>query len=228
MKRVLIGSIIVLGLLVFAFVAPVKAQKESKADRPSAPSRMPAMIYVTDFEIDTSDVTQDRRLLPRPRVLQQDTGAKAGKLVEMLSSSLTRELQNKSIPAEKLYPGQTVPDKGWLIKGQFLEVGEGNRLRRAMIGFGAGATDMQVEVAVIDLGSGQNEPFMVFGTDSKSGRGPGAIVMMNPYAAAAKFVLSKRASDKDVRKTARGIADVIRKYIEDNGVRPKVMQQTSK
>jgi hypothetical protein len=35
--------------------------------------------------------------------------------------------------------------------------------------------------------------------------------MMNPYAAAAKFVLSKRASEKDVKKTAREIADVIAK-----------------
>jgi hypothetical protein len=214
MRRSLIGCIVLTGLLVFTLAGPVKAQKQGKADKPASPSRMPEVVYVTNFEIDTDNATQENRLLRRPRVMQEDPGAKAAKMVELLSKSLTSELQKKSIPAKMLYQGQSPPDKGWLIKGQFLEVDEGNRMRRAMVGFGAGATDMQVEVAVVDLGSGTKEPLIVFGTDSKSGKGPGAVVMMNPYAAAAKFVLSKRASEKDVRKTARQIADVIKNYMD--------------
>jgi hypothetical protein len=105
------------------------------------------------------------------------------------------------------------------VEGEFLEADEGNRLRRAAVGFGAGATNMQVEVAVIDLSSGSKDPFVVFGTDSQSGRGPGAVVFFNPYVAAAKFVLSKRAPEKDVSKTARQIADALAECIQQSAAR---------
>lgn len=189
----------------------------AQAPQPTKPS----IVYVTDFEIDAGDITQDRKLVQRPRLRQQESpGAKAARLVELLSTTLAGELQNKSIPARRLYRGQGAPDKGWLIKGQFVEVDEGNRMRRAMVGFGAGATDMQIEVEVVDLRSARKEPFLIFGTDTKSGKGPGAVVMMNPYVAAAKFVMSKKATEKDVKKTARQIAGVLVKYMEDNNLRP--------
>lgn len=153
--------------------------------------------------------------------MQEDPAAKAAKLVELLSGTIVGELQKKSIPARRLYQGQNVPERGWLVNGQFLEVDEGNRMRRAMVGFGAGATDMQIEVAVTDLGSGRKEPFLLFGTESNTGKAPGAVLMMNPYVAAAKFVLSKKASEKDVKKTGRQIAAVLVKYIEESKPRPK-------
>jgi hypothetical protein len=204
--------------MMFGFFGSVGGQKQIGGDEPPSSAGMGQILYVTNFEIDTDSVAQDNRILKRPGIMQEDPAAKAAKLVELLSESLAGELQKKSIPAERLLPGQIVPDKGWLIKGQFLEVDQGNCMRRAMIGFGAGSTDMQVEVAVIDLGSGQKEPFLVFGTDSKSGKGPGAVITKNPYVLAAKFVLSKKASEKDVRKTARQIAGVLVKYMEDSKV----------
>lgn len=206
------------GLLVLILASTGNAQKQKKP--PSSPG-MPEVIYVTDFLIELGDITEQRHLLRRPIRRQESPEAKAGKLVELLSTSLVTELRNKSVPVVRLYPGQTTPAKGWLVKGQFLEVDEGNRLQRTMVGFGAGATDMQIEVAVVDLASGSHEPFLVFGTDSKSGKGPGAVVMFNPYVAAAKFVLSKRASEKDVRKTARQISDVLVKYMTESNQRPK-------
>jgi hypothetical protein len=41
----------------------------------------------------------------------------------------------------------------------FAQVGEGNHLRRAVIGFGAGETELQVMVAIDDLSQGAPEPF---------------------------------------------------------------------
>ncbi|MEN6438269.1 MAG: DUF4410 domain-containing protein [Syntrophobacter sp.] len=205
-------------LFIFILAAAACAQPAAK---PSPPPGMPEIVCVTDFELDTGDITQQERLVRRPRVVREDPRAKAGKLVELLSTSLVSELQNKSVRAMRLYPGARTPERGWLVKGQFMEVDEGNRMKRAIVGFGAGATDMQIEVAVVDLGSGSNEPFLIFGTDSKTGKGPGAVVTMNPYVAAAKFVMSKKASEKDVRKTARQIADVLVKSMQQSGPRPK-------
>jgi hypothetical protein len=136
-----------------------------------------------------------------------------------MSDTLTEDLQSRSIPAVRLYPGQRIPDRGWLVKGEFLEADQGDRMRRAMVGFGAGATNMEIEVSVIDLSSGGRQPFTVFGAQSKSGRGPGAVAFWNPYAAAAKFVLSKRAPERDVMKTAHQISDVLEKLVEESAPR---------
>ncbi len=204
------------GLIVFFLAVAAGAQAPPPRPAPPPPG-MPEVVCVTDFELDVADVTQQERLVRRPRVVQEDPRAKARKLVELLSTSLVSELQNRSVRAMRLYPGARAPERGWLVRGQFMEVDEGNRMKRAMVGFGAGATDMQIEVAVVDLASGRNEPFLVFGTDSKSGKGPGAVVTMNPYVAAAKFVMSKKASEKDVKKTARQIADILVKSMPPRG-----------
>ena len=97
----------------------------------------------------------------------------------------------------------------WLVSGEFLEVDEGNRAVRATIGFGKGATAMDVAVSVSDLENRPNEPFMVFGTAKTAGKMPGAVVTMNPFVAAGKFVMEKNASDKDIKKTAEQIATQI-------------------
>jgi len=212
MKRTLMGGTILASLLLLLLISQGTAQTGGKAGMtPSHSSERPEAVYITDFEIQSGSVTEEGRLLKRLPRMQQDPEAKTRELVELLSATLTRELQDKGVPAKRLYAGQQQPLKGWLVKGEFLEVDEGNRLRRAAIGFGAGSTQMLVEVTITDLAGDRNEPFLVFGTGSKSGRGPGAVVMMNPYAAAAKFVLSKRAPEKDVKKAARQMADVIAK-----------------
>jgi hypothetical protein len=218
MKKALICAGITAALMFF-FVVSGRTQTSSR----TGPAHVikPEIIYITDFVIDTGDVSRETGLLRRPRPLREDPAARAARLVEALSGSLTQELRNRSIPAQRIFPNQEVPNRGWLVSGEFLEVDEGNRLRRAIVGFGVGATDMQVEVTVMDLGSGSREPFAVFGTDSRSGRGPGAVVFRNPYVAAAKFVLSKRASEKDIRKTARQIADTLAECIKESGAHSK-------
>lgn len=216
MKKVLTYAAVAV-TIVFLFAASGRAETTNEAAAPAPSLVRPEIIYITDFQIETGDVVQRTGPLQRLRRLQEDPAVKASRMVELLASSLTRELQNNSIPARRLYPGQSIPRRGWLVKGEFLEVDQGNRLRRAVIGFGAGASDMQVEVEVIDLSSGSSDPFIVFGTGSGSGRAPGAIISHNPYVAAAKFVLSKRASERDIRKTARRIADVLTEYIQEGG-----------
>jgi len=215
MKKALLECIVAIGVMCVAFVSSGRAQRDGKADRPSSASGMPAMVYVADFEIDANDIGQGDRILNRPGLRQQDQGSKASRFVDLLADSLTGELQKRSVPAARFYSGQSIPNKGWLIKGEFLEVDEGNRLRRAVIGFGAGETDMQIQVGIVDLSSGSQKPFIVFGTQSESGKMPGAIVTMNPYVAAAKFVLSKRAPERDVAKTARQIAEVLVQIMKD-------------
>ena len=51
------------------------------------------------------------------------------------------------------------------MQGYFTEVDEGNRLKRAGIGFGRGSTSMYLQIDISDLvGSDPHAAFAVFGT----------------------------------------------------------------
>jgi hypothetical protein len=220
-----------MGLIVGSVVFSGAAQIKEKAADQFQPTVMPDAIYVTGFAIDISAVQEDSGFLGARGLMQGRLGerldhlrhhenpqATAGKLVNLLADSLTRDLQNYQLPARRLLPGELHPKKGWVITGEFLEVDEGNRLRRAIIGFGAGETEMQIEVKVADEGRHPGNPFLVMGTTTGSGKMPGAAVTLNPYVAAAKFVLAKNASDKDVIHAASGIAAEIVKYMKTRGM----------
>jgi hypothetical protein len=54
----------------------------------------------------------------------------------------------------------------------------------------------------------RGKPFYDFEASNNSGKMPGAaVVKMNPYAAAAKFVMSRHADEREVRNTAETIAE---------------------
>jgi hypothetical protein len=133
-----------------------------------------------------------------------------------MSQSLIRNLRNKGFTAQRLSgPQATLPRDGWLLQGIFTEVDEGNRIKRAVIGFGRGATSMNVQVGVSNLASAQRQtPFILFGTVKDPKKVPGAAATMNPYVAAARFVMEKNATEKDIEKTAEQIVDEILKHTE--------------
>jgi len=71
-----------------------------------------------------------------------------------MSESLVQDLNENGISARRLAPGESLPSTGWLVRGVFTEVQEGNRVRRAVIGFGAGKTELHVLVYLDDLANG--------------------------------------------------------------------------
>ncbi len=184
-----------------------------------APATTPAKIYVVDFDLEAEDIESDpgilqrqrerRRLLgdiaPRP-LAKKDPAVRARELVDLMSSSLIKELVSLGLNAHRLNAGEATPTDGLLVRGVFTHVDEGNRLRRAVIGFGAGETELQVIVAVDDLSQGRPRPLYEISGGAEGSKMPGAIITLNPYAAAAKFVLSRKDLDKGVKKTASKIA----------------------
>lgn len=195
------------------------------------PEELPKTIYVADFALESehADTDQDvrgvlpgRRLeklgqrLPHPMV-NSNTAEQARKIIDTMSRSLIKNLKDKGFVARRLPSSQTVlPREGWLLQGVFTEVDQGNRIKRAVIGSGRGVTHMQAQVAVSNLASeNPKAPFIVFGTVKSPKKMPGAVMTMNPYVAAAKFVMEKNASEKDVQKTAEQIVDQILKHAQN-------------
>jgi hypothetical protein len=192
------------------------------------PAGLPKTIYVSDFALEAERFEADQGIggimprrplerlgqrLPRP-MAHSNPEEQARKIIDTMSRSLIKNLKDKGFTAQPLPKSQPdLPRAGWLVQGVFTEVDEGNRIKRATIGFGRGATRMEAQVAVSNLsGANPKAPFIVFGTVKSPKKMPGAVVTMNPYVAAAKFVMEKNASEKDIQNTAEQIVDEILKY----------------
>jgi hypothetical protein len=191
------------------------------------PLAKPTMVYVADFELWAQNIKSEESILssrpgPVGRVGQRlsgtssDPAARARQIVDLMANSLVKELSKAGFNAMRLPPGAAYAAQGWLLRGVFTEVDEGNRLRRAMIGFGEGQTEIQVVANVQDLSKGTPPPFYQVATDASSGSTPGAAptLVLSPYGAAARFVMAKKDLDKNVKQTAAQIAARMAKRVE--------------
>ncbi|WP_243658356.1 DUF4410 domain-containing protein [Paraburkholderia sp. BL9I2N2] len=118
----------------------------------SAPFAAPVpIVYVADFDLDVANVTPDsgpgqrarrlRGLLPSgPGPMGQDKNPQdhAKHIVDEMADALTDDLKKAGVDARRSAPGQPLPAVGWQVRGVFLSVDDGNRLRRAMVGFRRG------------------------------------------------------------------------------------------
>ena len=194
----------------------------------AGPPPKPRVVYVTDFELGAEDIQHEDGLLPggtrvggRVRGLlsgaPKDPAARARQLVDLMATSLLNDLTTAGFSALRLPPGAATPASGWLVRGVFTEVQEGNRLQRALIGFGQGATDVQIITGVDDLSQGPPKPLYEVDTDATSGKTPGAAptIVLGPYGAAARFVMAKKDLEKNVKQTATQIADYIAKRVQE-------------
>ncbi len=196
------------------------AKIQSETPMGPAPTRPPRTVYVEDFVLDYQNVQTDEGIRGRVGILQRvprlrpqsDPAAQARTLVNLLSESLVADLAEAGVPATRLTQDTVLPAEGWLLHGVFVEVDEGNQMRRAVIGFGSGASRMEVMVGVNDLATHPEAPFILFGTVTDPSALPGAVVSMNPYMAAARFVMEKNATEKDVKRTSKEIVNEILKY----------------
>lgn len=213
-----ISTLMMVGLGGFLAVSCQAVTITEEAAPAALPAEGPSVVCVTDFDLAADAVMEKSGILGgegpvrgrlRERREDRNPSDTAQGMVNLLATTLVAEFGERGVKAERLRGDAAFPKEGWIVRGQFTEVDEGNRVRRAMIGFGSGKAEMQLHVNVADLAKSPDSPFLVFGTAAESGKMPGAIVMMNPYVAAAKFVMSKNASAKDVKKTASKLAEAI-------------------
>ena len=198
------------------------AEVTSERDFATEGLSKPSAIYVSDFELSAQDVHHEEGVLsgrpgPVGRVGERlsgastDPSARARELVDLMSTSLIKDLSSAGLRAIRLHPGEALPAEGWLVRGIFTEVQEGNRVRRSLIGFGEGQTDVQVIARVDDLSHGPPERFYELDTDATSRKGPGAgaTLAFTPYGAAARFVMAGKDLEKNIQQTASQIAERI-------------------
>jgi hypothetical protein len=218
MKKITITLLTLCAALCGCGTAKVTGRREISA----MPATKPATIYVSDFDLDAADIKSQRGLLqPLPKLpgplgdflpplpgAAKDPQKLARKLVDEMSTSLVNDLNKAGLNARRLGRSDPIPASGWLVRGVFTDVNQGNQLTRAMIGLGTGKTDLHVLVDINDLGQGAPRPFYELNTKADSGRAPGAAptIVLGPAGAAARFVIAGKDLDRNVKQTASKIA----------------------
>jgi hypothetical protein len=192
----------------------------------TTPTASATIVYVADFELDAANIKADPAAPPAPpkapgllgKVLPPPPGAKkdpqelARELVDSMSATIIKDLTKAGLTARRLHTGEPLPTAGWLVRGVFTNVNQGNQIERAVIGFGKGKTDVQVFVDIANLGQGApTNQLNALKATATSGRTPGSAPMIerHPAAVAARFVMAGNDLNKNVKQTAAKIAEEV-------------------
>ena len=201
-------------------------ERESHASKKS--SYRPTVVCVADFSLHTEDGDKKSHgpLQVRNRLqnrldlqMQESPQEKARKIVDILAQSIVHELNEKNIKAVRYSEQTSLPANSWLLEGEFVEYDEGDRLKRTVIGFGSGSADMEIMMKVSEVVDSGLRLLFDSAMDGKKNRMPGAVVTMNPYVAGAKFVMTKTAPEREVKKLGIRIANTLYEVIEGSPVK---------
>jgi hypothetical protein len=221
-------TIIALGLLMGCQIKK-SATVTGEHDFTAPATNRPTIIYVADFELPPGLIQHQSGLLPeRPGPVGQvldrlhgassDRASRAQQLVALMSKSLLTDFAKAGFKAVRLPPEDPLPAQGWLVRGSFSEVQEGNRLQRSMVGLGTGQTDIRVLSCVHDLSQGPPRPLYEIATDATSGQQVGAAptIALGPYGAAVAFVRAGQDVEKNVKQTAAKIVEQVANHIQNS------------
>src|ERR1700730_6405722 len=139
--------------LMVAACAPTKVRSVSSYRGDESLPR-PDRVLVYDFAISPEQVSLNRGLFAR---LGRDVTSASTTEAELqigrevadgFSTELVKRIQRLGLPAERAAADQVVPPGTLAITGQFLSIDEGNRMRRTVIGFGAGQSEVNARAQV--------------------------------------------------------------------------------
>jgi hypothetical protein len=199
----------------------------------AVPDVIPKAIYVADFHLDPESIGLETGILPVSPVSSEKSDesdtlfprlfgvpverpVRARELVNLMATTLVEDLRNLGFNAYRLNAGDQTLADGWLVTGSFIRVNQGNRLRRALIGFGNGRTELEVATSLSDLAAGIPRQFCEVSTAARSSRGAGAMISFDPLTAPGRFMLCGLDLDKNVMESAgriaRNIAQTVRQH----------------
>ena len=208
---------------------------------PAANVAQPNQIVIYPFASDANEVSLNSSIVQRAyrNVSGTDQTAEQHKIATDTASDLclklAANLTAKGYKAVCLQRGTPAAGSNSLVvDGEFTDISEGNRLRRLVIGFGAGSSALDTAVHIYQHTGAGSQPLIDFNTHADSGKMPGAAVMGPAGAVAggsAAVVVGANAAVGGAKsytsttgyladKTATQIVDVITKYYTQQGWAP--------
>lgn len=196
-RRLVLGMPAWLGLL-----ACNQAQVSETRRYSGPPLRWPDQIIILDPGIQPSDVRLDQGVRARFLQATSDEPARAQRLeagrraAANVAEETVAKLRGFGLPASRQRqppPPSSAPVV--LVEGHMLAVDEGNSTRRRIVGLGAGASGVAVEIQVY-YREGQAAPRLIdsFVVTARSPRTPGAVGTMGAGAAVSRVADAAAAS----------------------------------
>jgi len=184
---------------------------------------LPKRVYVKNYELPPEVLAVDR------------SGDELEAFRQATADNFTKELceriSKRIAPAMPL-AAKTRPQKGdWVVEGRFLQVEQGSRLLRSLVGLGAGGTKMEARTIVSEVGArGTKKTIAEIETTGGSNAEPGLLTFPTPIGGGIRAVLSlaKTGVTADQRRTARMITAAMAEKLEKQGYRLRGKKEKAK
>ncbi len=194
--------------------------------------KRPSVILVYDFRVSAGDVTVDKAgpefaSGPGSPAERSELGVAVS---QGLSEALVEELGKRGIAARRADDRTSPPLRALLVKGEFLTVDEGDASKRMTVGFGAGASEIHVEVQVYQQTEVGAQRISEVEAEASGSKMPGMAVPVGVGAAAGRAATSAAISgamsvtreitggmSADTRRLAEKIADRAKAFYEEHG-----------
>ncbi len=210
MKSQILGRMyLLLSLAAFGCAGAQVTQSSSAAPISTSP---PTAVVIYPFAANASDVSLNSSILQVAYRNMSDSNETADQLqiahqtAQNICVQVAANLTQKGINTTCLQRG--VPPTGsnvLILDGEFTDISEGNRLRRMVIGLGAGASKVDTVVQVIQKTDQGSTEILDFATNADSGYMPGAGIT-GPAGAAAGGAAA--AASLGVNLAAGGVKNV--------------------
>lgn len=120
----------------------------------------PDRIYVYNIRATPDEVPSDAAIsgnyAQRQKPLTSEEIALGRKLGALVAKHLAEALRSMGLPAQHVTANApALQDRDLQIKGEFLEIDEGSRTKRVLIGFGAGANQLLTHIEVFQMTDGR-------------------------------------------------------------------------
>lgn len=149
--------------------------------------RQPLRVLIQDFKVDPSDVKISSSPLSKVENLTDSEHERNARkdIIQEVNSALYEELSSQlkdlGYTAIRASQGQGPGRDEVMITGTFTNIDEGNAVRRALVGFGAGQSSVDADISIL---APQNQIIASLKAHADSGKTPGAAVTAGVGAAA--------------------------------------------
>jgi hypothetical protein len=183
----------------------------------------PDLVLVYDFAVSPDEVKLDTGL--SAELMQKYASYKGAsptaqeiqlghKVANTVADEIVKKLRSYGVWAERGYGWPYGRGKVLMVKGQFTSIDQGNRTERVAVGLGAGRSDVQANVQLVELTPTGVQQVESLRADSKSGFKPGMAEMMGVGAITNHLLMSTIVSG-----TLAGVSEMTAATVEADGKR---------
>ncbi|MGH7785990.1 MAG: DUF4410 domain-containing protein [Candidatus Binatia bacterium] len=210
-----------MSLLLLLLFAGCSTQMKINRETDAVGLSKPPVIYVYDFAVDPSEVKLDPGG-PLARIRERLTGEGGNQdqeaidlghqVADSLSQALVEQITAMGIPAQRISRPQKPPTGAAAVAGQFVDLDEGNKVKRMAIGFHQGQSSVSAQVQFYTVTSSDSaDQLLDFTATAESRPLPGAAVTMGAGAAVQVAAAAGAAKEmgSSVQSDASRLADNI-------------------